>query len=257
MTTLDCSILIPLREAEPIIGHGSLDWLAGCPEPVVFVLPASDDGSRGALERWLASHPMAGGTLLIGQKRDRLYGALNDGLDAVRTRYVQQCGIDDQVYWRRHEAVAARLGHSTPLWIVGRCDTRKPGGEATAAGIYRDVLHRWSASLVTFTNVVGSPAVIFDTERVRATGGWDESMPAAADYELWVRLRREEKPIVVPFATGSFMVKPESSLTKRHRRQSLEDCYRVRRGYYRGGTIPAVARALQALQFGLQDLLNE
>lgn len=257
MTSLDCTVLIPLRDSESIIAGGALDWLATCPEPVVFVLAAVEDGSRVALESWLGGHPMPGGVELVVQSRPRLYGALNDGLAAVRTRYVQQCGIDDEVYWRRHRELAAVIAGRTPLWIVGRCATRTESGRPTAAGIYRNLLHRWTSALVPLTNVVGTPAVIFDAERARHLGGWDESMPAAADYDLWVRLRREEHPVVLPFATGSFVVKPETSLTRAHRSESLQDCYRARRGYYRGRVVPEVARAFQALQFGLQDLFGE
>ena len=257
MSSLDCTLLIPLRAAEPIIASGALDWLEGCPEAAVFVLPAADDGSRGALEGWIERHPLPGGVELIVQTRPRLYGALNDGLQSVRTRYVQQCGIDDQAYWWRHPDVAVAIGSASPLWIVGRCDTRNSGGRRTGAGIYRDALHRWSAGLLPFTNVVGTPAVIFEAERARQAGGWDERMPAAADYDLWVRLRRLEPPVVLPFATGAFLVKPETSLTRAHRAESLDDCYRSRRGYYRGRAMPALAQGLQAIQFRLQDLLGE
>lgn len=257
MTALDCSLLMPLRAAAPIIAAGSLNWLDGCPEPVVFVLPESDDGSRSALETWLRGHDLPGGADLVTQLRPRLYGALNDGLDRIRTRYVQQCGIDDEIFWRRHPEVAASVGADAPLWIVGRCDTRTHGGARTAAGIYRNICHRWSASLLPFTNVVGSPAVIFQAEPVREMGGWDEAMPAAADYDLWVRLRGRERPRVLPFATGAFIVKPETSLTRQYRAASLQDCYRTRRAHYRGRVLPELARGLQAVQFGLQDLLGE
>lgn len=257
MTALDSTILVPLRDSQPLISAGALDWLAGCPEPLVFVVPAEDDGSRGAVESWLEKHEPSGGAKVIVQSRPRLYGALNDGLEAVGTRYVQQCGIDDQVYWRRHGEVRATIGDRRPLWIVGRCDTRGPGGRRTAAGTYRNLLHRWTAGLVAFSNVVGSPAVIFDAARVRALGGWVESMPAAADYDLWLRLRREERPFLLPFATGCFVVKPESSLTKAHRSQSLQDCYEIRRRYYGRRLAPELARGLQALQFNIQDLLGE
>jgi hypothetical protein len=82
-------------------------------------------------------------------------------------------------------------------------------------------------------------------------------MPAAADYDLWLRLHARERPLTLPFPTGRFLVRPESSLTRAHRRTSLEDCYRSRRRYFRGRLAPELARGLQSVQFRVQDLLGE
>ena len=186
-----------------------------------------------------------------------LYAALNQGLARVRTEYVQQCGVDDEAYWRTHERVAALLGSRRPAWIAGRCETRHLSGRRTGAGVYRQLLHRLAPLLLPLTNVVGSPAVIFSAAAARRAGGWDESMPAAADYDLWLKLHAQQRPFLLPFATGRFLVRPESSLTRAHRRTSLEDCYRSRRQYFHGALVPGLARGVQSAQFKLQDLLGE
>ena len=62
---------------------------------------------------------------------------------------------------------------------------------------------------------------------------------------------------MLPFATGRFLVRPESSLTRAHRSTSLDDCYRSRRRYFRRAWLPGLARGVQSAQFKLQDLLGE
>ena len=253
---LDCTILVPLRHCARAIDAGALDWLDGFPGPVLFVVDPSDAETAAAIAGWRAGrHLVSLG--VVEQDRPGLYAALNQGLARVRTEYVQQCGVDDEAYWRTHERVAALLGSRRPAWIAGRCETRHVSGRRTGAGVYRQLLHRLAPLLLPLTNVVGSPAVIFSAAAARRAGGWDESMPAAADYDLWLKLHAQQRPFLLPFATGRFLVRPESSLTRAHRRTSLEDCYRSRRQYFHGALVPGLARGVQSAQFKLQDLLGE
>jgi len=253
---LDCTLLVPLRRCAPAIEGGALDWLDGFPGPVLFVLDPGDAETAGAVHEWRDGKQL-GSLEVVSQARPGLYGALNQGLARVRTEYVQQCGVDDEAFWRTHGRVADLLGPRRPAWIAGRCETRHVGGHRTGAGVYRQLLHRFAPFLLPLTNVIGSPAVIFSTAAARRAGGWDESMPAAADYDLWLKLHAQEHPLMLPFATGRFLVRPETSLTREHRRSSLEDCYRSRRRYFRGALVPGLARGVQSAQFKLQDLLGE
>jgi len=243
-----------MRQAAQLIESDALKWLDGCPQPVVFAVDPADRSTRAALERWLNHHALK--ATIIDQRRPRLSGALNDALDAIRTRYIHWCGADDQAYWWRYPQVLERIGSRSPAWMVGRCETRRPNGRPTGAGVYRNMLHPLTRFLLPLTNTVGCPAVIFSRDLALQAGGFDEATPAAMDYDLWVRLHAVEPPLVLPFALGRFTVH-EHSLTQANRRASLEDCYRARRRYFRHAWVANAARGFQAAQFKLQDLLGE
>jgi len=178
-------------------------------------------------------------------------------IEHLEVRYGDLIGVSDVSLEVPRGSVVALLGSRRPAWIAGRCETRHVSGRRTGAGVYRQLLHRLAPLLLPLTNVVGSPAVIFSAAAARRAGGWDESMPAAADYDLWLKLHAQQRPFLLPFATGRFLVRPESSLTRAHRRTSLEDCYRSRRQYFHGALVPGLARGVQSAQFKLQDLLGE
>lgn len=250
----DCTVLIPMRSADGLIGRHGLAWLKGCPQQVMFVLAPADAATRLALETWLAENPL--NARIVIQTRPRLSGALNDALQAITTAYVHWCGADDQAYWWRYRQLSEKLGARQPGWIVGRCETSKPNGWPTAAGIYRNLLHPATRWLLPLTNTVGCPAIIFSRELAVRVGGFDEAVPAAMDYDLWVRLYAAEMPLVVSEALGRFSVNSES-LTRAHRSASLEDCYRARRRYFRRPWVARAARGVQAVQFKIQDLLGE
>jgi hypothetical protein len=239
------------------VSEGVLAWLTGCPQPVQFVVDPADTATSAALGRWLETVDLPGASVLA-QRRPRLSGALNDALGAIRTTYVHWCGVDDQAYWWRYPDVAARLDKfaGAPTWIVGRCETARATGGASAAGIYRNLLHRTARWSLPFTNVIGCPAVIFRTDQALALGGFDEDVPAAMDYDMWVRLFEHEKPLLVPYALGRFTITTES-LTRAHRKASIDDCYRTRRRYFRHAWVARFARGVQAAQLRLQDLLGE
>ena len=181
---------------------------------------------------------------------------MNDALEAVTTTYIHWCGADDQAYWWSYPKVGAAIAGRSPAWIVGRCDTRRDDGRPTAAGIYRNLLHRTTRVLLPLTNVIGCPAVLFQREAALRVGGFDEKVPAAMDYDLWLRLFAVEHPQVVAFPLGRFTV-TRASLTRAHRKASIEDCYQARRRYFRRPWVATAARGLQAAQLKLQDLLGE
>jgi hypothetical protein len=253
---LDCTLLVPLYRGAAAIEAGSLDWLDGFAGPVVLALAREDAETHRAVGVW-GRRVQVGSLETVEQQRPGLYAALNDGLARVKTEYVQQCGVDDEAYWRTHDRIAKLLGARKPEWIAGRCETRNTDGRRTGAGVYRQLLHGLAPVLLPLTNVIGTPAVIFSAAAAREAGGWDETMPAAADYDLWLKLHARQRPFMVPFATGRFLVRPETSLTRAHRKTSLEDCYRSRRRYFRQAWLPGLARGVQSAQFKLQDLLGE
>lgn len=244
-----------MRNAAALVRAGTLQWLSGCAQPVLFVVDPTDADTRSELETWLARIPLA--ATVLPQRRAGLSGALNDALEAVRTPYVHWCGADDQAYWQRYAPVARALAAAAPpVWIVGRCDTRRADGRPTAAGVYRNLLHPTTRWLLPFTNVIGCPGVIFRADRALTVGGFDEGVVAAMDYDLWLRLYALEKPLMVDTPLGQFTVHG-GSLTRAHRRASLEDCYRARRRYFRAAWIAGAARGVQVVQLKLQDLLGE
>ena len=107
---LDCSLLLPLYRCAAAIEAGSLDWLDGFAGPVLLALAREDAETHRAVDAW-GQKVKLGSLETVEQQRPGLYAALNDGLVRVKTQYVQQCGVDDEAYWRTHDAQQAARYH--------------------------------------------------------------------------------------------------------------------------------------------------
>ncbi len=108
--------------------------------------------------------------------------ARNRAIDEARGTYVTGIDDDDLMLPQRLGSLAAatddRYSFLCTSLIVEREGWRRPAF-TDARTIALDALLHW--------NVVGNQGFIL-TDRVRAVGGYDESLTASQDYDLWTRL---------------------------------------------------------------------
>ncbi len=146
---------------------------------IIVVDDASDDDTPARLEQWAAA-----GRLRWFRHEQRLgaCAARNRALREARGEFVAGLDDDDEMLPGRLAALLAALrpDHAFACasdWFI------EPGRPARI----RVAPARIDAGAILARNVAGNQ-VLAQRARVLACGGYDESLPAAQDYDLWIRL---------------------------------------------------------------------
>jgi len=136
-------------------------------------------------------------TIYIKQKNNGVSSARNTGVDATTSKYLSFLDSDDEWLPKKLEtqlcALQAepdfRLVHSDEIWIrnakrVNQMDKhRKRGGELFA--------HCLALC------VISPSSVVMERSLYAELGGFDESLPACEDYDLWLRLCSREQVLFI------------------------------------------------------------
>ena len=178
---------------------------------VLVVDGRSDDGSRELVERYADAHPWV---RPLDNPARRIPAACNIGLAAARGRLVcffSAHGVPDPDFVERTIAVLDESG-ATGVGGRYRHEGLSPAslsiGLAMASPVGMASPHRFATERRE-VDTIGHPA--YDTEAVRAVGGFDESMQRNEDYELNWRLREAGGVLIFDPSIGS-VYRPRASL---------------------------------------------
>ena len=150
-----------------------------------------DDGSVDGTEELVKQHYPD--TIYIKQKNSGVSSARNTGVDATTSKYLSFLDSDDEWLPKKIETQLRtlqaepdfRLVHSDEIWIrngkrVNQMDKhRKRGGELFASCLA--------------LCVISPSSVVMERSLYAELGGFDESLPACEDYDLWLRLCSRER----------------------------------------------------------------
>jgi len=154
-----------------------------------------DDGSTDGTEELVkAQYP---DTIYIRQKNSGVSSARNKGVGATTSKYLSFLDSDDEWLPKKLEiqlsALQAepnfKLVHSDEIWIrngkrVNQMDKhKKRGGELFT--------HCLPLCVISPSSVVMERSLYVDL------GGFDESLPACEDYDLWLRICSREQVLYV------------------------------------------------------------
>lgn len=154
-----------------------------------------DDGSIDGTEELVKQqYPDA---IYIKQKNSGVSSARNTGVDATTSKYLSFLDSDDEWLPKKLETQLRglqaepdfRLVHSDEIWIrngkrVNQMDKhRKRGGELFA--------HCLPLCVISPSSVVMERSLYIEL------GGFDESLPACEDYDLWLRLCSREQVLFI------------------------------------------------------------
>lgn len=140
-----------------------------------------DDGSSPAVSR-------LPGTRLVRTAGVGPAGARAAGLAAARGEYVAWCDDDDQ--WlpgHLGELVALLAGDPTVAVVYGDAELAVEGSPDPASVPYA---LSFEAYVLADWNYLPISAVVHRTDAARAAGGFDSSLTALEDWDLWLRMDR-------------------------------------------------------------------
>lgn len=202
---------------------------------IVVVDDASDDETPELLQRWAAQGR------LRWLRNERQLGAChsrNRALNEASGKYATGLDDDDEMLPGRIAALLAGLRPDDAFvcasdWIVA------PGGMARM----RVAPARIDRTRILSRNVVGNQ-ILAERARILACGGFDEALPAAQDYDLWIRmilaygsargLRRPLQRIHAPEGAGAERISTSPArrrgywlVYRKHRPQMDERCRRA------------------------------
>ena len=184
------TVVIPTRDRWPLLSSAALPSALGqvdVEHEVVVVDDGSADGTADRVEAWSDARLRVIRTGRLGAARAR-----NAGLAAARGGWV--AFLDDDDLWSPRAlraqldaaaAAAADFVCAGGVIVDARGAVLQDHPAPNAAELARTLLRR---------NVVGGPSrVMARAELVRSLGGFDESLPALEDWDLWIRLAQAGK----------------------------------------------------------------
>ncbi len=179
------SVVIPVHDRRALVGRAIRSVLSQTLPPVDVVVV--DDGSSDGVAAWLPNAFPSVTVLRLDENRGVSH-ARNRGVERARGDWIAFLDSDDEWLPDKLErqagalrgAAPSPLCHTDEIWIrrgvrVNPCRHHaKRGGD-----IFLDCLPRC---------VVSPSAALVDRAVLALLGGFDESLPACEDYDLWLRM---------------------------------------------------------------------
>ena len=230
-TTPRWSVVIP--------AHNCADLLVPCLEGVLgqvshradVEVVVVDDGSSDDPASVVA-RVGAGRVRLV--RNDRALGAVpnfNRCLGEARGEYIHLLHGDDVVLPGFYEAMDVAL--AAPRVVAAFCRTQHIDGVGTpiavtrsyvpGGGVWPDALRQLSSA-----NRVAAPSVVVKAGTYAAVGGFDESLPHAADWDMWARAATAGDIYFVDRVLAQYRVHAANDTSKRLRTgANMEERYRA------------------------------
>ena len=212
-----------------------------------FELIVVDDGSTDDTERVMAEYTAAEPQRIryIRQKNRGSGAARNAGIREARGKYVAFLDSDDAWDPRYLERAVGALTSGRYHWAVTACeriDIDAEGNERSRSVIGCDIQREGSfferelsvyEGLLT-GNVIGETSrVVVTKQALHVVGGFREDLKLSQDYELWLRLARENYFLATIDEPLVAYRKSVDSVTKTRFVEALTFGYRIIREYSR------------------------
>ncbi len=163
----------------------------------VIIDDGSTDGSPAILEKWAARDPRI--IVHRSPRNEGIPAALNRGLAVARGEYIGRQDADDLCLPGRMARQVAVLDEQPDVELVSA------GYELIESdGRLRAVMKRYESPevveyLLSFSNFIGGHGqVMFRRATVAALGNYSVEYPNSQDYELWSKLIRRGRCVVLP-----------------------------------------------------------
>ncbi|MBF0323904.1 MAG: glycosyltransferase family 2 protein [Alphaproteobacteria bacterium] len=223
------TVIIPAWRAAATIGRtlASIAAQTRPPRRVVVVDDESDDDTLGAARACTAVLAAVGSTLtVVRQAKGGPGAARNRALAEADTPYVAFIDADDEWLPAKLERSLAHIEGTDLVLVSHDFLAEQPDGSET----YADCTRHFRAAADPFAALfvrayVATTTVVARRDAVLAAGGFDPTLPAAQDYDLWLAMlgRPGARFLVFPEALTRYRFSPAgiTSKVEQRRRCSL------------------------------------
>jgi glycosyltransferase involved in cell wall biosynthesis len=221
---LKISVITCCWNSEPHIAQciASVQAQQGADIEHVFVDGGSVDGT---LARIQAMPGVADGRVRwVTNVRGGISNAMNVGARLATGEVIAHLHADD--YYLHPDTLARALremASTQARWAFGRIVSDIDGR------LVRDTwdMPPYSRSRLLRGNFIGHPAVLVERALFLESGGFDESLKYAMDYDLWLRLAERSDPVYLGFELAAFR-RHAGSLSTAQADEAFEEDHRVR-----------------------------
>ena len=175
----------------------------------VIVDDGSTDGTAAILARAASRDPRI--IVLRNETNRGIAASANRGLAVARGEYIARIDCDDiSMPGRFRREVATLDAHPEVVLVSMNYESISADGVVLARS-YRDHPSIVVEYLLNFSNALGGHSqVMFRRSTVEAVGGYDETCAAALDSDLWSRMVRHGRIVVLPEIGMRYRVHEES-----------------------------------------------
>jgi glycosyltransferase involved in cell wall biosynthesis len=162
--------------------------------------------------------------------------AINRGLRQASGEVVGWLNSDDLYLPGALAAVAAAFSDPQAQWVIGRYQIIDERGRPIRSMIarYKDrSLDRYSYGKLLRENFIAQPSVFWRREFGNQIGPLDESLHYTMDYDLWLRMGRASRPVILNQVLSQFRIHSKSKSGAVNREQ-FDEGYRVACRYFDG-----------------------
>ena len=188
----------------------------------------STDGTLDILEKY------AGRIRMVSEPDRGMADALNKGFALCTGNVIGWLNSDDLYLPGTLQKVAAWFENNPGSgWVYGNCRMIDAQDRATRKWItaYKNHLSgKFSYERLLVENFISQPAVFMRREALQAAGPVDLDLPAAMDYDLWIRLAKLGKPGYIHDDLACFRVHDESISSLGYKAQFKEQ-YMIHKRY--------------------------
>lgn len=175
----------------------------------VIVDDGSTDGTADLLARAAARDPRI--IVLRNETNRGIAASANRGLAVARGEYIARIDSDDISMPGRFRRQVATLDARPEVALVSMNYESIDADGAVLARSHRDHPSIVVEYLLHFSNALGGHSqVMFRSSVVEAVGGYDETCAAALDSDLWTRIVRHGRIVVLPEIGMRYRVHHES-----------------------------------------------
>lgn len=183
-----------------------------------------DGGSRDETVEVLKSYPHL---KWVSEKDDGQADALNKGIALATGDIVGWINSDDYYYDDVLKAVADCFLDPSVQWVIGDLSLLD---EASGQFIPLKSPEVTFATLQANPDIVRQQATFFRKSFLIEAGGWNKSFFMVMDFDLWIRLARRSKPMMLPKQLAVFRIqKDQKSSLNNLRRQTSELSFVLKR----------------------------
>ena len=228
----DFSIIIPtlnsekyLEETIRSIKNQSKSILIEC----IFTDGGSIDGTFEIIDKLNQQNIKK----IVISKNLRMTEALNDAFNQANGKYLTYLNSDDKLDdLALHNLKMSFESNKNINWIIGTCENIGSKNYLNKIiNLYKGkLLKKLNLSLLLVNNIISQPSVFWKKEFFFQVGKFDSTLSFNMDYDMWIRMIKLSKPLIINHRI-SFFRRHSSSLSYKNSFDQFKEKFKTMKKY--------------------------